>query len=116
MMIGGAAHGMRNDWIEWVTFAAAAATAGAIFRFTGARLLRLGTQRRGVRRRRGRRSASAATPKQDTGIRRPPCTSPAAGLLALGLLAGLAPRLTGAAKRRQSTFRIAQAYADARAR
>jgi multicomponent Na+:H+ antiporter subunit D len=97
MMIGGAAHGMRNEWVEWIAFVAAAATAGAIFRFTGRAFFRWGP-RTEISGEPG--SKIRERPDTDAGHRHTPATMyvTAAGLLALGLLAGLAPRLTGAAE------------------
>ena len=97
MMIGGAAHALRSNWVEWVSVAAAALTSGAVLRFIAHGLFRLGPTARDASRRR-------LTEHPDT-----PAAMwvPAAGLIAIGLLAGLAPRLTGAAEPPPSTFRTA---------
>jgi multicomponent Na+:H+ antiporter subunit D len=111
MMIGGAAHGMRNEWIEWISFTAAAATAGSIFRFTaraffgwGPRAEAFGAPGSKIRER----------PDTEAGHRHTPAAMyiAAAGLLALGLLAGLAPRLTGAAEAAAIHIQDREAYAD----
>ncbi len=94
MMIGGAAHGLRNDWIEWVVFAATSISSAALVRFSIRALLGTGTE--------------AATPHRHTPAA---MAIPAAGLIALGLLAGLAPRLTGAAEAAAIHIQDREAYA-----
>lgn len=96
MMIGGAAHAMRNEWVEWIAFAASAATAGAIFRFTARALLGWGPAKELMG-----EPGSKIKERPDThaGHRHTPPAMwiPAIGLMVLGIFAGLVPRLTGAA-------------------
>lgn len=75
MMLGGAAQAASAVWIEWLVFAVSAAMAGTLFRFA-ARAFQ-------ARRR-------AAPLRTATAI-------PAMALIVVAGLAGLAPRLTGAA-------------------
>jgi multicomponent Na+:H+ antiporter subunit D len=96
MMIGGAAHGLRNEWVEWIAFGAAAATAGALFRFTARAFFRQGPATELVG---GPGSKIKERPDTVAGHRHTPAAmwAPAVALMALGVFAGLAPRLTGAA-------------------
>jgi multicomponent Na+:H+ antiporter subunit D len=101
MMIGGAAHAMRRHWMEWVSVAACALTSGAVLRFIAHALFRLGPR--------------PATPPHP--ITEHPDTPaamwvPAAGLIAIGLLAGLAPRLTGAAEAAAIYVQDRHSYAE----
>jgi multicomponent Na+:H+ antiporter subunit D len=97
MMMSGAARGLGYEWIEWVTFAAAAVTAGAILRFTGRAIFHWGPRTEEFS-----EPGSKIQERPDTiaGHRHTPAAMfvPAAALIVLGLLAGLAPRLTGAAE------------------
>ncbi len=104
MMIGGAAHALRHPWVEWVVFLSGAATAGAIFRFTARAFFGWGPK--GHAHRSERRAAEMARPHT------PPAMAIAATVLILvGLLAGLAPRLTGAAESLAIYFQDRDSYA-----
>jgi multicomponent Na+:H+ antiporter subunit D len=96
MMMGGAAHALGYGWIEWVTFAAGAVTAGAVFRFAGRACYGWGPRAEVFR-----EPGSKIHEKPDTEAghgHTPAVMAGAAGALTLlGVLAGLAPRLTGAA-------------------
>jgi len=96
MMIGGAAHGLRNEWVEWIAFAASAATAGALFRFTARAFFGWGPKVELI----GEPGSKISeNPDTETGHRHTPPAMylPAGALILLGLVAGLTPRLTGAA-------------------
>jgi multicomponent Na+:H+ antiporter subunit D len=96
-LIGGSAHNLRFHWVEWVFFISAATTAGALFRFCGHVFLRWGPPVEEFADR-----THKIEEKRDTegGHWRTPAAMyfPAALLIFLGALIGLAPRLTGAAK------------------
>jgi multicomponent Na+:H+ antiporter subunit D len=110
MMIGGAAHAQRNQWIEWIAFGASAATAGALFRFTARALFGWGraTELLGE-------PGSKIRERPDTlaGHRHTPAAMclPAVALMVGGLLAGLVPRLTGAALSSAIHMQDREAYA-----
>jgi multicomponent Na+:H+ antiporter subunit D len=96
MMIGGAAQGLRNEWVEWIAFGASAATAGALFRFAARAFFGWGPATELI----GEPGSKIKErPDTHTGHRHTPAAMwvPAVGLMVLGLVAGLAPRLTGAA-------------------
>jgi len=96
MMMSGAADRLGYGWIEWLTFAAAAVTAGAVFRFAGRACFGWGPRAEEFR-----QPGSKIQERPDTiaGHRHTPAAMSvsAAVLLVMGLLAGLAPRLTGGA-------------------
>jgi multicomponent Na+:H+ antiporter subunit D len=96
MMVGGAAPGMRNEWIEWITFLASAATAGALFRFTARAVFGWGLAADAVG---GPGSKIKERPDTKGGHRHTPAAMwvPAAALTLLGIVVGLTPGLTGAA-------------------
>jgi multicomponent Na+:H+ antiporter subunit D len=100
MMIGGAAHALRNPWVEWIVFLSGAATAGAIFRFTARAFFGWGP--------RAHIQHTTPMPKAHTPAA---MAFPAAALIVLGLLAGLAPGLTGAAESVAIHFQDHEAYA-----
>jgi multicomponent Na+:H+ antiporter subunit D len=105
MMIGGSAHALRNPWIEWIVFLAGAATAGAIFRFTARAFFGWGPKAHTHIS--DRRAAEMARPHTPAAM-----AIPAAALILLGLLAGLAPGLTGAAETVAIHFQDREAYAS----
>jgi len=101
MMIGGAAHALHNNWVEWVSFAAAALTSGAILRFTAHALFGFGPTPV---------AAGHAPPEHpDTPTA---MWLPATALIGLSLLSGLAPRLTGAAEAAAIHVQDRRAYAS----
>jgi multicomponent Na+:H+ antiporter subunit D len=104
MMIGGAAHALRRPWTEWIVFLSGAATAGAIFRFTARAFFGWGPKAHPHRS--DRRAADTAHPHT------PPVMAMAAtGLILVGLLAGFAPGITGAAESLAIHFQDREAYA-----
>jgi hypothetical protein len=104
MMIGGSAHALRNPWIDWIVFLAPAATAGAIFRFTARAFFGWGPKAHAQMS--DRRAGEAARDRTPISM-----AVPATLLILLGLLAGLAPGLTGAAEEVAIHFQDREAYA-----
>lgn len=104
MMIGGSAHALRNHWVEWIAFLAGAATAGAIFRFTARAFFGWGP--RAHAQRSDQLAAEMARPHTPAAL-----AVPAAALILLGLFAGFAPGLTGAAESVAIHFQDREAYA-----
>jgi multicomponent Na+:H+ antiporter subunit D len=105
MMIGGAAHALRNQWVEWIVFLTGAATAGAIFRFTFRAFFGWGPHGH------GQSSDRRVTPMRR--IHTPAVMEiSSTALILLGLIAGLAPRLTGAAETVAIYFQNRGAYAS----
>ena len=104
MMIGGAAHALRRPWTEWIVFLSGAATAGAIFRFTARAFFGWGPKAHAHRSdRRAAETAHSHTP--------PAMAVAAIALILIGLLAGFAPGITGAAESLAIHFQDRDAYA-----
>lgn len=104
LMIGGSAHNLGLFWIDWIVFLAGAATAGAIFRFTARAFFGWGPKAHAQMS--DRRAAQMA--RHHT----PVIMGAAATILILiGLLAGLAPGLTGSAESIATYFQDREAYA-----
>lgn len=104
MMIGGAAHALRHPWIEWIVFLSGAATAGAIFRFTARAFFGWGPKAHAQRS--DRRAAETAHPHTPAAM-----AIAATVLILIGLLAGFAPGITGAAESLAIHFQDRDAYA-----
>jgi multicomponent Na+:H+ antiporter subunit D len=95
LMMSGAAHSLGYH-VEWATFAAAAVTAAAVLRFTGRAIFGLGPWAEEFKQ---PGSKIQEGPDTEGGHGHTPAamSGAAAALMLLGLAAGLAPRLTGAA-------------------
>lgn len=104
LMIGGSAHAMGYSWIDWTVFLSGAATAGAIFRFTARAFFGWGPKAHAqLSDRRAAEMARSHTPVI--------MAATATVLILIGLLAGLAPGLTGSAESVAIYFQDREAYA-----
>ena len=110
-MMDSAGARLGYGWINWVTFAAAVITSPRCFAFPP------GYFSGGVRRprsfpQRERTLGKVPTRMADAVTRRPRCTRRPRSLIALGALAGLAPRLTGTAEAAAIHIQDRLAYAQ----
>ena len=109
MMIDGSAHRLGYFFIPWVAFVAAVLSAASVFRFAGRAFFRWGPPVEEF-------AESSRPPELMHGKahHHTPASMfvPAAALLVLGALAGLAPRLTGAAEAAAIHVQDRAAYAQ----
>jgi multicomponent Na+:H+ antiporter subunit D len=104
LMIGGSAHAMGNFWVDWIVFLSGAATAGAIFRFTARAFFGWGPKAHAqMSDRRAAQMVRTHTPFV--------LGAAATVLILIGVLAGLAPGLTGSAESVAIYFQDRESYA-----